>query len=301
MNGCPESLMLEDAPSVSPIISIEIAKREKHNEYMRKWYANHKEKWNKRSREYYASNKEKINKYRANNRESILAAKRKYNEEHRAENILKKREYYSLHRKECIAKTIERNTKNKNHINLMARKRHEKDPSKKASANKKYREKHPLIVKAKGKEWVSKNKDKSLAIKAKYRHKIRSTPKGKLNQRMSAGINVSLRGNKTGRKWESLTGYTVDQLRNHLEKQFKDGMSWGKFMVGEIHIDHIIPISAFNYEKPEDDDFKRCWDLKNLQPLWKLDNLIKHNKIEKPFQPSLVFGTFDGRMYGGVI
>jgi hypothetical protein len=71
----------------------------------------------------------------------------------------------------------------------------------------------------------------------------------------------------------------------HLEKQFLPGMSWEN--MGEWHIDHKIPIAAFNFEKPEDIDFKRCWALKNLQPLWKSENCIKGAKIDKPFQPSL--------------
>jgi len=53
------------------------------------------------------------------------------------------------------------------------------------------------------------------------------------------------------------------------------------------HIDHKIPIAVFNYEKPEDIDFRLCWSLKNLQPLEKIENIKKKDKLEKPFQPSL--------------
>jgi hypothetical protein len=48
-----------------------------------------------------------------------------------------------------------------------------------------------------------------------------------------------------------------------------------------------IPIAVFNYEKPEDIDFRLCWSLKNLQPLEKIENIKKKDKLEKPFQPSL--------------
>ena len=73
----------------------------------------------------------------------------------------------------------------------------------------------------------------------------------------------------------------------HIEKKFVSGMSWSNY--GRWHIDHIKPISKFNFVKPEDEDFKRCWALKNLQPLWAEENLSKHNKLEKPIQPSLIF------------
>ena len=100
----------------------------------------------------------------------------------------------------------------------------------------------------------------------------------------------ALRKNKAGRKWESLIGYTVADLKKHIEKQFKKGMTWERFMNGEIHIDHKIPKVAFNYKSPSDPDFHKCWALKNLQPMWAVDNLIKGKKLDKPFQPSLLIG-----------
>jgi len=64
-------------------------------------------------------------------------------------------------------------------------------------------------------------------------------------------------------------------------------MSWERLMAGEIHIDHIIPKSVFNFSDPKHADFKKCWSLKNLRPMWAVENLKKHNKLEKHFQPSL--------------
>ena len=54
-------------------------------------------------------------------------------------------------------------------------------------------------------------------------------------------------------------------------------MSWDNY--GEWHIDHILPDSSFYYVSTEDDEFKKCWALSNLQPLWAIDNLKKSNKI----------------------
>jgi hypothetical protein len=39
----------------------------------------------------------------------------------------------------------------------------------------------------------------------------------------------------------------------------------------------------------DDPDFKICWNLKNLQPMWAKENLSKNNKLEKPLQMSLSF------------
>ena len=123
----------------------------------------------------------------------------------------------------------------------------------------------------------------------------RSTPKGKLDRLMSSGIYDGLKSSKAGRKWESLVGYTVDDLMAHLSKLFLPGMTWENHGRYGWHIDHKVPRSAFNYEKPEDIDFKRCWALENLQPLWWRDNLRKHAKIEGCFQPSLLLATNDSR------
>lgn len=158
------------------------------------------------------------------------------------------------------------------------------------------------IRKKRLREWVLKNKDAHRQLcrqwRAKYPEKIREAKRKHrtkhqptlmeiLKKRMSSAINKSLRdGSKAGRGWQSLVDYTAEQLRVHIEKQFLPGMTWENR--DKWHIDHKIPVSAFNFSNTSDIDFKRCWALKNLQPLWKEDNLSKWNRLDKPFQPSLL-------------
>jgi hypothetical protein len=94
---------------------------------------------------------------------------------------------------------------------------------------------------------------------------------------MGMGIRKSLHKNKGGYHWESLVNYTVHDLRAHMESLFTGGMSWGN--MGEWHIDHIIPVSFFIFDKPEDQEFQYCWSLDNLQPLWGKQNMSKSDKI----------------------
>ena len=116
--------------------------------------------------------------------------------------------------------------------------------------------------------------------------RYQTDPNFKLHELVRTAVRETLKnGNKNGRHWEGLVGYTVNDLKIHIEKQFTSGMSWEN--CGEWHLDHIIPKSVFNFTKPEHEDFKRCWSLKNLQPLWATDNLSKGSKLEKPFQPRL--------------
>lgn len=122
--------------------------------------------------------------------------------------------------------------------------------------------------------------------------RTRRSAESKFPTRLSNAIRTNIRdalhrkgGDKKERGWESLVGYSIKDLMKHLQKQFIDGISWENY--GEWHIDHIIPVSKFNFTSIDDFDFKRCWALSNLQPLWASENIRKHAKYSKPFQPSL--------------
>ncbi len=138
-------------------------------------------------------------------------------------------------------------------------------------------------------EWRKANPEKCKKFIKKAYIKTMSTPKGRLDHSMATAINTALSGNKDGRHWETLIDYTLTDLMQHLEKQFQSGMSWDNY--GKWHVDHKTPISAFNYSNSKDIDFKRCWALENLQPLWARDNIRKSNKLEKAFQPYLPFSS----------
>jgi len=111
-----------------------------------------------------------------------------------------------------------------------------------------------------------------------------------LSYRISGGINQALKGKKNWQHWEDLVGYTIDDLIKRLKKALPKGVTWEVFTKNrsKYHIDHIIPQACFNYETANDMDFKKCWALSNLQILPARENVRKHDKIAKPFQPSLL-------------
>jgi hypothetical protein len=117
---------------------------------------------------------------------------------------------------------------------------------------------------------------------------LKGNPVKILRDRISHGMRNSLTYSKKGGSWETLVDYSLDDLKKHLEKRFTPGMSWHN--IKDWQIDHKIPVSAFNFKTVKDIDFKRCWALKNLQPLWAKDNQSKGAKLEAPFQPSMAFG-----------
>ena len=111
---------------------------------------------------------------------------------------------------------------------------------------------------------------------AKYR-RVEADPAKRLRRRISNQIWWSLRGQKGGRSWETLVGYTLEQLKRHLERQFTKGMSWAN--MGQWHIDHILPVASFNIGSCDNPDFRACWALTNLRPLWGKENISKGAKI----------------------
>ena len=78
--------------------------------------------------------------------------------------------------------------------------------------------------------------------------------------------------NKEGKTIE-LLGYSASQLKEHIQKQFVDGMSWENW--GKWHLDHIRPVSSFD----KSEKISIINSLNNLQPLWAVDNLKKSNKL----------------------
>jgi hypothetical protein len=72
------------------------------------------------------------------------------------------------------------------------------------------------------------NPDKTKAIERRHyenKKKKPKTPKQKIDSNMGNALCIALKGKKQYRRWEVLVGYTVNELINHLEKQFDGKMS----------------------------------------------------------------------------
>jgi len=72
-----------------------------------------------------------------------------------------------------------------------------------------------------------------------------------------------------------LIGCTIPELWEHLKKQFiKEPVQMTKENHGTVwHIDHIIPCNAFDLN--DENEQRRCFHFKNLQPMYPKDNIIK--------------------------
>jgi hypothetical protein len=130
------------------------------------------------------------------------------------------------------------------------------------------------------KQYREKNIDKIRETKRNYqKHKRHTDPIYKLISNFRTAIYIVLKENKLDKysNYFNMVGYSALDLKEHLEKRFKNDMSWENY--GEWHIDHIKPISLFIFESVDDKEFKECWSLDNLQPMWGVENIKKSNKL----------------------
>lgn len=153
------------------------------------------------------------------------------------------------------------------------------NPEKNREAVNKYNSNNRELVRQRNRKWRSNNpqkaKNASLNWYRRTKNKITECLYASIKQRVKR---LKYQNAEIHRKdlWEIL-GYTYEDFVKHIEKKFQPGMTWDNH--GEWEIDHIIPISFFCFQSPEDVEFKMCWRLENIQPLWKHQNKQKTNKI----------------------
>lgn len=169
---------------------------------------------------------------------------------------------------------------NRERLNAEARAAHHRrmaeDPDRVREHGRKYRAKNRDILNAK------KRTPHARKVAAdRLRNKVANDNQLRLNVRMGANIYHALAEKKAGRRWEDVVGYTVDELAEHLERQFVKGMTWDNWGRGADcwHIDHIVPKASFKFDNDNDPEFKACWGLHNLRPLWEKDNFAKSDNI----------------------
>lgn len=138
------------------------------------------------------------------------------------------------------------------------------------------------------KKWYTKNKDKirqyrktePFITRRRFRDNARRERIDvRIAQSISRRLRTDIRTMKSGHHWEDIVGYTIHELMNHIQSLFKEGMSWNNYPQWEI--DHVKPISKFKFSSFQDSEFKACWSLSNLQPLWADENRKKSSTYSK--------------------
>jgi len=173
--------------------------------------------------------------------------------------------------------------KNRERLNEKQKIYYQNNIDKERSRGKKYREKlkkdKPIILaktkeelKLKKQEWIKNNRELN---NQKRRNKYKNNIHYKISLNVRNRVNTYLKSNNIQKRNKTfdIVGCSPEFLKEYLENQFIDGMSWDNRR--EWHIDHIIPVSS---AKTEEEFYKLC-HYTNLQPLWAEDNLKKYNKL----------------------
>lgn len=111
-------------------------------------------------------------------------------------------------------------------------------------------------------------------VRAQSDKRVRKDPNYILSQKLRIKVRRALRENST--KLLKQFGYTVEELRSHLESLFESDMTWDNY--GEWHIDHKEPCAKFNLQCMGQQ--RKCFHYSNLQPLWKRENILKGSVFE---------------------
>lgn len=201
--------------------------------------------------------------------------KKKHSEKNKEYLIKKRKQYYIDNKADFSKKAAERKALKPKKERVYNRMSDEEKKKRKKESSKRYRER---------------NVDKLREIKREYNKRIGNQRKKESQKRMMSNIDFRIKKNLRGRVYValkrgiksqptmSLLGCTIDEFKTHFESLFTEGMTWEKYMEGGIHIDHKVPCIAFDLTKEEEQ--KKCFNYKNLQPLWAIDNLKKGARYE---------------------
>jgi hypothetical protein len=134
---------------------------------------------------------------------------------------------------------------------------------------------------------------RGLSDSERYRWQYRNDPSYALSERMRRQLRkkaeavpslaevvrnaLKSRDGQAGSSIEALLGYSMQQLREHLERQFAKGMTWDGLSKSGWHVDHILPRKCFDLSSIE--GVQAYWSLSNLRPLWAKRNLEKRDKV----------------------
>lgn len=124
------------------------------------------------------------------------------------------------------------------------------------------------------KKWRADNPERSRAIgrAATQQYRYKRGPRANIDNCAYKTIRMALVAADAKSKF--FPGYTGKDLKAHILGNLPNGWTLADYG-SKWEIDHIIPISAFDYQTVEDEQYRRCWSLENLQPLCKIKNRRK--------------------------
>lgn len=109
------------------------------------------------------------------------------------------------------------------------------------------------------------------------KHRRRKTPLNRLRHQMRKTIKRHLNELRGKNLYVNILGCRSHEFIQYLESQFDERMNWDNRSIDGWHMDHIIPISAFDISNKL--HVKWCWNYRNTQPMWGKDNENKSDRL----------------------
>jgi hypothetical protein len=145
-------------------------------------------------------------------------------------------------------------------------------------------------------QWAVENREQDLERRKKYnrehrvelrawhrehQRKLRATDVAyRIECALRARVHNALHGVGKADRTMALMGCSSEQVRSHLERMFRPGMTWENYGGRDgWQIDHVVPCASFDLSRPEEQ--RRCFHYTNLQPLWAEENMSKGARISK--------------------
>ena len=197
-------------------------------------------KWREKNKHW---RKKYMKIWRTKNKKHLKNYNKKYKSEHKEEVKIQQKQY---------------NVKNKKRI---------------AKIVKTYKDSHKKELAKKAKIYNKKNKYKRQSY---IRNRLKTDLNFKLRNYLRSRVRLALKGNPKLSTTMNLIGCSIEKFKQHIEAQFKSGMSWDNYGIGGWELDHIKPCIKFKLTKLEEQ--KICFHYTNLQPLWAKENRQKNSR-----------------------
>lgn len=140
--------------------------------------------------------------------------------------------------------------------------------------NKQYGKDNPKVRRKATAKYLKSNPE---YYKQYRKNRYNTNPQFKLRIILGNRLNEVLKKSKTNKTSNIITllGCSLDEVKQHIEKQFTKLMFWNNHGI-YWEVDHIIPCDKFDLTDIEQQ--KQCFHHSNLQPLIKTENRQKSNK-----------------------
>ena len=117
---------------------------------------------------------------------------------------------------------------------------------------------------------------KNTSVLRYHHNRKKRDPSYIILRRLHSRLRDSIRAGARRSHSKELIGCSLKKLNDHLEKQFKKGMSWENY--GEWQVDHIRPCRSFDLEDQAQQIV--CFNWRNLCPLTIAKNRAKRDKYD---------------------